>query len=64
MEVSKEVSGARPRTVVRLSESGRQSFLDYLKTLESVLQRAVVAAREDASAGLPAMVRGVDFFGR
>lgn len=46
IEITKDFDGKRPRTHCRLSESGRQSFLDYLDVLESVLRKATPARKK------------------
>ncbi len=40
VEIRKEFVGAKPRTTVFLSDSGRQDFIDYLMALEEVLKLA------------------------
>lgn len=50
--VVKTAAGRRPRTTVMLSDSGREDFVSYLRTLENVLRKAAeaVSAEEIASA--------------
>jgi len=48
VRIEKSFVGARPRTTVFLSDTGRDKFLSYLTALEEVLKRAAVAARSDS----------------
>jgi len=43
VKIKKTFVGAKPRTTVFLTEPGRESFLEYLKTLEEVLRKAAEA---------------------
>lgn len=43
VKIKKSFVGAKPRTTVYLTETGRESFLEYLKTLEEVLKKAAEA---------------------
>jgi DNA-binding transcriptional ArsR family regulator len=45
VRIEKTFVGAKPRTTVFLSGQGRESFLEYLVALETVLQRAAEAAQ-------------------
>lgn len=45
VEIEKTQEGARPKTVVRLTKTGRKQFLAYLEELERVLQDARAAAQ-------------------
>ena len=40
VEVWKGHTGRRPQTLIRLSKTGRQQFLDYLEQLEQVIETA------------------------
>lgn len=55
VEIEKTSDGARPRTVVRLSKTGRKQFLAYLEELDRVLKDARIAAQ--ASSGARASAR-------
>jgi DNA-binding MarR family transcriptional regulator len=39
LAVEKGFAGRRPRTTCRLTEAGKQAFLDYLAELEAVIRR-------------------------
>lgn len=43
IRLDKTFVGVKPRTTVWLSDQGRKSFLDYLRALEAVLQKAAEA---------------------
>ncbi|MEM7394954.1 MAG: transcriptional regulator [Verrucomicrobiota bacterium] len=43
VKIKKAFSGARPKTTVRITDLGREGFVEYLKTLEDVLHRAAEA---------------------
>lgn len=59
VKIEKAFVGARPQTTVLLSNKGRESFVEYLKALEDVLQKAAQAmGGEKKSAALPAILRG------
>ena len=47
VSIKKSFVGVRPQTMISLSSKGRQNFLDYLKALEEVLQKAAEAARPE-----------------
>lgn len=54
VEVWKGTAGKRPQTLVRMTEPGRQRFLDYLSVLERVIADAARATldSEPAAGGL------------
>ena len=54
VEVIKGLEGNRPRTVCRLTRSGRRRFLDYLAVLEGLVRDAARAPDQDP---LPASPR-------
>ena len=55
VKIEKAFVGARPQTTILLSEKGRESFVEYLKALEEVLQKAAQAIATDKKhARLPA----------
>jgi DNA-binding MarR family transcriptional regulator len=43
VRIDKSTVGAKPRTTVHVTPAGRRQFVDYLKTLEAVLQQAADA---------------------
>ncbi len=43
VRIEKTFVGVKPRTTVYLSNDGRERFLDYLKALEEVLQKAAAS---------------------
>ena len=43
IRIEKAFVKSRPQTTIYLSDKGRESFLEYLKALEEVLQKAAVA---------------------
>lgn len=45
VEVRKQPTGKRPQSLVCLTESGRQRFVDYLAVLEQIVTDAADAAR-------------------
>jgi DNA-binding HxlR family transcriptional regulator len=50
--INKSSANSKPRTEISLTESGRESFIDYLKALEGVLRNAaeaIVAENKDLS---------------
>lgn len=49
VRLEKKFVGARPRTTIYLTETGRDEFLAYLRALEEVLQRAADVMSTDAS---------------
>jgi len=50
VEVWKGYKNNRPQTLVRLTDSGRTRFLEYIAVLESVVANAVRAAGKEAPA--------------
>ena len=59
IEIWKGQEGNRPQTLVRLSEGGRERFLEYLEELEKVLKDAAEAAdKKTASAEGDALSSG------
>ena len=53
VEVTKGYAKNRPQTLCRLSDDGRQRFLDYLSVLEGVVRDAAVAVRAADQGPLP-----------
>ena len=53
VSIHKRFEGKRPLTTTKLTATGRQRFIDYLKVLENVVQDAASATRS-ASLSLPA----------
>lgn len=49
VEVWKASSKGRPQTLVRLSETGRQRFMEYISVLEDVVAVAMASRNEPAS---------------
>jgi DNA-binding transcriptional ArsR family regulator len=45
IEIWKGFEGRRPQTLVRLTKSGRQRFIEYLAELEKVIRDAMPAAK-------------------
>ncbi|MCA8953963.1 MAG: transcriptional regulator [Planctomycetes bacterium] len=45
VEIQKGYRGRRPQTLCRLTDEGRQRYLEYIAVLESVLDDAATAAR-------------------
>lgn len=45
--INKSSTNSKPRTEISLTESGRESFIDYLKALEGVLRNAAEAVAAD-----------------
>jgi DNA-binding transcriptional ArsR family regulator len=45
IEIWKGFEGRRPQTLVRLTKTGRQRFLEYLAELEKVIRDAMPAAK-------------------
>ena len=45
--INKSSANSKPRTEISLTESGRESFIDYLKALEGVLRSAAEAIAAD-----------------
>lgn len=63
VKIKKAFVGARPQTTAVLTSAGRKSFIDYLKALEEVLQKAAASLKTDPKAapisGLsPKMAKG------
>lgn len=52
IEIWKGYHLRRPQTLVRLTESGRRRFLDYIATLEQVVADALAAAQAPARPNL------------
>jgi DNA-binding MarR family transcriptional regulator len=50
VEVWKGFKNNRPQTLVRLTEPGRERFLEYISVLESVVADAMTAARQNPKA--------------
>ena len=50
VEIWKGTRGPRPQTLVRLTDEGRERFLEYLAVLERVVADAAAAARETRDA--------------
>ena len=46
----------RPQTVVRITDVGREGFIEYLKTLEGILRRAAEAVAEEPAPSLAGLV--------
>jgi DNA-binding MarR family transcriptional regulator len=51
VKIEKGYDHNRPQTVCRITEQGRQRYLDYLKVLERVVRDAADAAKRGAAAG-------------
>jgi DNA-binding MarR family transcriptional regulator len=49
IEIWKGFEGRRPQTLVRLTRSGRQRFLEYLAELERLLEDAQLAKQAPAA---------------
>jgi DNA-binding transcriptional ArsR family regulator len=47
IKIQKAFVGVKPQTTVFMSEKGRESFIQYLKALEEVLQKAAQAVVPD-----------------
>ena len=47
VRVKKVSHGTREYTMVRMTENGKEHFLDYLKTLEDVLRHTSIALAEE-----------------
>jgi DNA-binding MarR family transcriptional regulator len=56
LEIAKGLDRNRPQTVCRITTLGRKRYLEYLTTLEQVVQDAAKGTREDSAPGL---VRGL-----
>lgn len=46
VDVEKSFESNKPRTTISLTDHGREQFVDYLKALENVLQKAANAVAE------------------
>lgn len=59
VKIDKAFDKNRPKTTIHLSARGRQSFLEYLKALEEVLQKAAAAIvpEKKGKGVLPALAR-------
>jgi len=53
VQVWKGFKNNRPQTLCRLTESGRERFLEYISVLESVVADAMNAPKQPAPAGHP-----------
>ena len=55
LEIHKGHNGKRPQTLCRLSNSGRQRYLDYVRVLETVLADAASASKATrrSDSGMP-----------
>lgn len=52
--IEKSFVGVKPRTVVSLTDSGREQFIEYLKALEEVLKTAAEAiTKGDQKSAIP-----------
>jgi DNA-binding MarR family transcriptional regulator len=58
VRIDKTFVGAKPRTTVHVSAAGRRQFVEYLKTLEAVLQQAAEAV---GATGRKPTPRPIDF---
>lgn len=47
VKIRKTFVGVRPQTTIALSGEGRRSFINYLKALEEVLQKAASALKQE-----------------
>ncbi|MEZ5669841.1 MAG: transcriptional regulator [Alphaproteobacteria bacterium] len=57
--IEKSFAAKRPQTRIRVTETGRVRYLDYLAVLEQVVRDAAAAARHgEAGADKPARPRG------
>ncbi len=52
VEIAKGHDRNRPQTVCRITSSGRKRYLEYLSTLEQVVQDAVKASKEEPAVRL------------
>ena len=52
VEIAKGHDHNRPQTVCRITASGRKRYLEYLSTLEQVVQDAAKVAKDQPAAGL------------
>ena len=55
VDLEKGYEGNRPHTTVRLTQAGRQRFLDYLAVLERVVRDAAEAAQESDLPAAPSV---------
>lgn len=53
VRIDKTFVGAKPRTTVCVTSAGRRQFVDYLKTLEAVLQQAADAVGSESRNSIP-----------
>lgn len=58
VKIKKEFVGAKPRTTVFLTGSGRKSFVRYLDALEDVLKAAAKKARANKTAEKTRLPKG------
>lgn len=57
VRLEKKFVGARPRTTIYLTDTGREEFLAYLRALEEVLQRAADVMSSDHAPAPLALLR-------
>ena len=50
--IEKGIDGNRPQTLCRITASGRKRFLQYLSTLEQVVQDAATVTKEESMSKL------------
>src|SRR5687768_17060378 len=48
VEIIKDVKGNRPLTIARLTDNGRERFLEYIGVLQSVVADAAAASEQQA----------------
>ncbi len=48
LQVDKHFEGRKPRTLCRLTKTGRERFLSYLSVLEKVLQDAALSVKRES----------------
>ena len=53
VEVWKGFKNKRPQTLCRLTPDGRRRFVEYIETLENVVNDAMAAAEEDKTSAVP-----------
>lgn len=53
VDIIKDVKGNRPLTIARLTDGGRERFLEYINVLQNVVADAAAAAQNDAPATHP-----------
>jgi DNA-binding MarR family transcriptional regulator len=62
IRVRKSTSGRRPRTTVRISEKGREQFIQYLTALENVLHTAALAVgKEESRPSITELLGGMEW---